>query len=156
MAKAFWPSPRIRRQRPSYGISHPTGKFFTYDLASRQTTVYEQTTLSRRERGILREYSLEPSEILSRRLIVDRKGRVYGSKPVNKLFRFDPESKSIRILEDELPEGWGRRALGRVDSWAVAPDGMLYGGSAAEGQLFRLDPTTERVTNLESPSKCPG
>ncbi|MCX6621888.1 MAG: hypothetical protein NTY38_12610 [Acidobacteria bacterium] len=143
------------KTRTLYGITHPTGKFFTYDLDSRQSTLYDQTTFSRRERGILREYSLQPSDILSRRLILDQKGRVYGSKPVNKLFRFDPEAKSIEILQDELPEGWGRRALGRVDAWAAAPNGTLYGGSAAEGQLFRLDPATGRVTNLGKPAQMP-
>ncbi len=138
-----------------YGITAPSGKFFSFTLDSRQAVVYDQTALTRRDRGRLHEFSIEPADVLSRALILDRQGRIYGSKPGNKLFRFDPASKAIEILKDELPEGWGRRALGRVDSWAAAPDGTLYGGSAAEGQLFRLDPASGRVTNLGKPAQMP-
>jgi hypothetical protein len=45
--------------------------------------------------------------------------------------------------------------LGRVDAWAVAPDGSLYGGNAGDGQLFRLDPATGKVTNLGKPAMMP-
>ncbi len=94
-------------------------------------------------------------DALSRRLVLDRQGRVYGSYPVNKLFRFDPGQKKIETLADELPAVWGHAPLGRVDSWALAPDGTLYGGNAADGQLFRLDPATGKVANLGKPAVAP-
>ena len=138
-----------------YGITYPSGKFFAYPLKTRAAAVYEQTAAVRREMGVMREYSLRPEDCLSRRLVVDRAGRVYGSKPVNKIFRFDPEKKSVEILAGELPEVWGRRTLGRVDAWAVAPDGTLFGGNAGDGQLFKLDPSTGNVTNLGKPAMMP-
>lgn len=137
-----------------YGISHPNGKFFVYEIASARTRVLEETQLSRRDRGYYRSYALEPEDILSRALVVDRKGRVYGSRPVNKLFRYDPSSDKFEEL-GEIPEVWGRRALGRVDAWAVAPDGVLYGGNAGDGQLFKVDPASGKVTNIGKPIMMP-
>ncbi|MFH1068279.1 MAG: hypothetical protein V1794_01550, partial [Candidatus Glassbacteria bacterium] len=96
-----------------YGMSHPAGKFFSYDIATAKVTVFDQTAFTGRQKGYLHEYSLEPGDIISRRLTVDRKGRVYGSQPVNSVFRFDPATGKIETLKDELPEVWGRRALGR-------------------------------------------
>jgi len=37
----------------------------------------------------------------------------------------------------------------------MAPDGILYGGNAGDGQLFKLDPETGRVTNLGKPVMMP-
>ena len=138
-----------------YGISHPDGKFFTYEIRSGQSRIFEQTSPTDRELAYCHEYALEPEDFLSRSLVVDAKGRVYGSKPVNSVFRYDPGTGKIEILPDELPEVWGRRALGRVDSWAAAPDGTLYGGNAGDGQLFKLDPEKGRVINLGKPIMMP-
>jgi sugar lactone lactonase YvrE len=138
-----------------YGICHPSGKFFAFPVKARSATVYDQAAPTRRELRSAHEFALEPDDVLCRRLVLDRQGRVYGSKPVNKLFRFDPRSKAVEILADELPEVWGRRALGRVDAWTVAPDGALYGGNAGDGQLFRLDPATGKVANLGKPAMMP-
>ena len=143
------------RAETIYGIAHPSGKFFAFDVRARNTRVSGDTSPTRRETGFLHQYAIEPADYLCRRLIVDRQGRIYGSKPVNKLFRFDPEKGAVTILADELPEGWGRRPLGRVDAWAVATDGTLYGGNAGDGQLFRLDPATGKVTNLGKPAMMP-
>lgn len=138
-----------------YGISHPSGKFFVYHPADRTTDVYTQTVPSRQAHGLLHDYALKPEDAICRRLVLDREGRVYGSYPINKLFRFDPRRKDIEVLADELPHVWQRSALGRVDAWAVARDGTLYGGNGGDGQLFRLDPSTGRVTNLGKPAMMP-
>ena len=138
-----------------YGISHPSGRFFVYSLQTRQTRVLSETALSKPTLSFLAGYALRTEDVLSRRLAVDSKGRVYGSTPVNKLFCFDPRSQKINFLPDELPEVWGRRPLGRVDAWALATNGMLYGGNAGDGQLFKLDPESGRVTNLGKPVMMP-
>lgn len=138
-----------------YGVTHPSGKFFAFRLEDRRADVYEATAVSRRMAGSQSQYAIKPEDYLSRRLVLDSRGRVYGSRPVNKLFRFDPETKQIETLPEELPEVWGRNPLGRVDAWAAAPDGSLYGGNAGDGQLFRLDPDTGRVTNLGKPAMMP-
>jgi hypothetical protein len=138
-----------------YGISHPSGKFFAHDLASRTTRVFVETVPSRQTLGFLHGYAVKPEDYLSRRLILDGKGRVFGCMPVSRLFRFDPGNQKVEILPDQIPEVWGRRPLGRVDSWARSADGSLYGGNAGDGQLFRLDPDKARVENLGKPVMMP-
>jgi len=138
-----------------YGISHPSGNFFLQDLRNHTTKIFDETSPSKEILTFLHQYALKPADYLSRRLAIDQKGRVYGSQPVNKIFRFDPDAQRIDLLEDELPKVWGRRPLGRVDAWTMAPDGILYGGNAGDGQLFKLDPETGRVTNLGKPVMMP-
>lgn len=138
-----------------YGITYPSGKFFTYNIQSGNVQVYDETAVTRRQSGYYHSYALETEDILSRALVVDKSGRVYGSRPVNSIFRFDPQSGKLETLKDELPIVWGRRSLGRVDSWALAPDGTLYGGNAGDGQLFKIDPSAGTVTNLGKPIMTP-
>jgi hypothetical protein len=138
-----------------YGISHPSGKFFSLGLAGGATRVYGSTSPSEAARTSYFQFALEPADYLSRRLLVDGEGRVYGSQPVNRIFRFDPRTEEVELLPDELPAVWDRRVLGRVDSWAVSPDGAIYGGNAGDGQLFRLDPVRGRIVNLGKPVMMP-
>lgn len=138
-----------------FGLSHPSGKFFVFHPQEKSTQTYPETAPSRRVLYSLHDYALDPDDYLCRRLILDRSGRVYGSQPEYKLFRFDPAQKKIEILAAALPEVWGRRPLSRVDAWALAPDGALYGGNAGDGQLFRLDPATGQLVNLGKPAMMP-
>jgi hypothetical protein len=139
-----------------YGVSHPRGRFFVRPLAGGAVTVFNETAPTAQQAQDLRGFVLKPEDYLSRRLAIDAQGRVYGSVPPDRLFRFDPSTTRVEMLAEPLPEGWGRKSLGRVDSWAVTADGMLYGGNAADGQLFSLDPATGAVTNLGKPTGMPG
>jgi hypothetical protein len=143
------------RRGAIYGVSHPSGQFFVFDMAKRQTRTFDQIVLSRKTLAFLHAYALNPEDVLSRRLALDDQGRVYGSYPVSRLFRFNPGSAQLETLPDPLPEIWGRSPLGRVDAWAVAKDGTLYGGNAGDGQLFKLDSNNGRLTNLGKPVMMP-
>jgi hypothetical protein len=134
-----------------YGISYPSGLFFTYNIASGQTRKFRDITPSTKDRAALKLYVLNPRDYLCQALIQDNEGRVYGSLPINKLFFFNPKDESFHILAQSLPTVWGRSMLGRADSWAKSGDGKLYGGNAGDGQLFVLDPSTNKVTNLGNP-----
>lgn len=134
-----------------YGITYPTGLFFTYNLKTNQTKTYRNIVPTKSDLNTYYEFALEPQDYLCRRLITDKQGRVYGSAPVNKLFYFNPRTESFHFLKDQLPVIWGRTILGRVDSWARAKNGLLYGGNAGDGQLFSLDPSTDSVINLGKP-----
>ena len=57
----------------------------------------------------------------------------------------------MNLLNSEMPEVWGRRALGQIESWTKAADGTIYGGNAGDGQLFTLDPITRKIKNLGKP-----
>jgi sugar lactone lactonase YvrE len=138
-----------------YGIAHPSGRFFVYRLADGHVDVYDKTAPTPEQLALYRDFELKPEDFLSRRLVVDRKGRVFGSLPVNRLFRFDPRTTAFEVLPQELPAVWDRRVLGRADAWAVAADGALFGGSGGDGLLFKLDPDTGEITNLGSPASVP-
>ena len=139
------------KRRVVYGICHPSGKFFMHRLEDGTAQVFDDTEPSRSAKGILHSYGLEAADILSRALVIDQAGKVYGSQPGGSVFRFDPVDEGFEVLEDPLPEVWGRAPLGRVDAWAISPDGLLYGGNAADGQLFKLDPASREVVNLGKP-----
>lgn len=131
-----------------YGLSYPTGKFFARSLADGQVRTFDSTSPDKRERAAYSQLALRPRDYLSRRLVVDRDGRVYGSQPSSRLFRYDPRTGTLEVLTARLPAEWDRSALGRIDAWAVAADGALYGGNAGGGEIFRLDPATGALTNL--------
>ncbi|AWO00864.1 hypothetical protein DLD77_03710 [Chitinophaga alhagiae] len=135
-----------------YGISYPKGIFFSYDVARGKVTTFNNLVPSDKDlRQLTHEYAMEPEEFLGKALVTDQQGRVYGSLPVNKLFRFDPQTQQFTILDNYLPEVWGRRTLGQVEAWARAADGKLYGGNRGDGQLFELDPATLKMKNLGKP-----
>ncbi len=138
-----------------YGIVHPSGRFFTYDVKTGRSQLYSETAPSEKDTATYHSFALTPQDYLGRALVLDGRGRVYGSRSINKLFCFDPATKSFTILKDELPFVWGREVMGRIDAWVKMPDGTIYGSNAADGQLFRLDPVKQAIINLGKPIMMP-
>ena len=138
-----------------FGISFPSGFFFSFDLESGKSHIYKDISPKENDLEQLRQFALDPESYLSRSLIIDNNGLVYGSMPVNKLFCFNQANESFKILDYALPDVWGRSALGQVDSWAKSEDGRLYGGNAGDGQLFVLDTEKMKVKNLGKPAMMP-
>lgn len=134
-----------------YGISFPSGRFFTYTIATKKVQVFEEVAPREKELNNLHEYAVSPEVYLCKALIQDNAGLVYGSTAGNRVFAFDPAKKTFQLLETPLPAVWGREVLGQVEAWAKAPDGKLYGGNAGDGQLFVLDPVTKKIKNLGKP-----
>lgn len=140
-----------------YGISHPSGYFFSFDIKSGETRIYkdlipdEALVLSLEER-----FSLEPEDFLSKALITDSQGCVYGSLPFGKLFYFNPADETMNEMEPELPRVWGRRSIGQIDCWLKTRNGIIYGANRADGQLFKLNPETKHIKNLGKPIMMPG
>lgn len=138
-----------------YGIVHPSGRFFTYDVKTGKSKLYSETAPSGEDTATFHSFALTPQDYLGRALVLDGRGRVYGSRSINRLFCFDPATKSFTTLKDELPFVWGREVMGRIDAWVKMPDGTIYGSNAADGQLFRLDPVKQAVINLGKPIMMP-
>ncbi|HEV7330823.1 MAG TPA: hypothetical protein VGN63_07285 [Flavisolibacter sp.] len=138
-----------------YGIAYPSGRFFTYQLKTGKSELFNETVPSQKDTATFHSFALKPDDYLCRALVVDNQGRVYGSKAINKLFRFDPVTKKITVLKDELPFVWGREVMGRIDAWVKMPDGTIYGSNAADGQLFRLNTAKQTVVNLGKPIMMP-
>ncbi len=134
-----------------YGITYPSGIFFSYNISSKAFKVYKSAAPTKNDLNTLNgEFHEKPEAYLSSALAVDNKGIVYGSQPINKLFYFNPAVDTMAIISD-LPEVWGRRTLGKTEAWAKSPQGLLYSGNAGDGQLFELNPATKKVKNLGKP-----
>jgi len=134
-----------------YGITYPTGVFFSYNIKTRAKLTYKDATPSKRTIERLGEYVMTPDDYLCKALVEDKNGFIYGSMAINKLFYFNPADSSVHILKDPLPEVWGRRTLGQVEAWTKSKAGKIYGGNAGDGQLFEIDPETQKVKNLGKP-----
>ena len=89
-----------------YGIVHPSGKFFAFNLKTSKTQIFNQTVPSEKDLETYHSFALQPEDYLGRALLIDQQGRIYGSRSINKLFCFDPATQSFSVLKDELPFGW--------------------------------------------------
>lgn len=132
-----------------YGVSYPSGLFFKYIIESKETRIYKDIAVTDTQVKLLKEYELGPSDYLCKSLI-QSEGLIFGSTPVNSLFYFDPKNDSFHLFDD-IPEVWGRRTLGQVESWAKSANGKIYGGNSGDGQLFEIDPVSKEVKNLGKP-----
>lgn len=137
-----------------YGITYPSGIFFSYQISNAAIKTYESIKPSKEDLDVMkREYHQTPDDYLCGALVVDDKGMVYGSRAINTLFYFNPSDESFNDI-GALPEVWGRRTLGRVEAWTKL-NGKLYGGNAGDGQLFEVDPEKHTVKNLGKPAMMP-
>lgn len=128
-----------------YGITYPSGHFFSYDIAQAKFSVHGRIA----EHRIPGE-KFETDLLLGSALIVDRNGFVFTSGEGGALKRFDPTAKRLETLVLTVPTAPGREPYNRVDAWTMDAAGILYGGSS-DGYLFRLDPENLRVENLGKP-----
>lgn len=143
--------------RVLYGLTYPSGYFFSFDISTKKSEVYKDLAPSGKVRFSLEDhFSVTAEDYLSRALIADDNGLVYGSLPYGVLFYFDPKTKSLVKTEEELPEVWGRRSLGQIHCWVKTSKGEIYGANRADGQLFKLNAATQKIKNLGKPIMMTG
>ena len=99
-----------------YGISYPSGRFFTYEIATKKTQVFDEVAPKEKQLKDAHDFAIGPEAYLCKALIQDNAGLVYGSTAGNRLFAFDPAKKSFQFLETPLPAVWGREVLGQVEA----------------------------------------
>ncbi|MCF7838942.1 MAG: hypothetical protein K9N49_09970 [Candidatus Marinimicrobia bacterium] len=115
------------------------GNFFTYDLASGEKSL----------KRIFAEFIVKPHNIP--RAIIQRDGLVYFSGRHGQIIVHDPQAEDFRVTTMKIPAGQGREYLNHATCFANAPDGFIYGGTGADGLLFRIDPQAEKIFNLGRP-----
>lgn len=121
-----------------YGITSPSGAFFTMDADGRSSKLVRQVD----ELGDFSDC-----------LVVGRNGRVYGGKHWGKMYEFNPETGDLAQLDLKIPSLAGRQLYNKVDSMALDEStGKIYGGGTADGVLFCLDPTSLRIISLGKPT----
>ncbi len=96
-------------------------------------------------------------------IVMDRKGRVWGTWSVTRawqsdagvdqyrLYRYDPEKDKIEFFRRGIPHlDTTRAGYCHIDGMVVVPDGRIYCGSA-EGGLYRIDEKTGAVSFVAAP-----
>lgn len=134
-----------------YGITYPHGKFFVFDLASRQASIIGDTWREVMFSGPRRALRSLPAD-----LIVDRRGRCYYTSDGGRLAYFDPGTGKLVETAAQIPgEIYPIHAGSEpfhpyVETWTGGPGGEIYGGTN-DGYVFRLDSDTQKLTNLGKP-----
>jgi hypothetical protein len=122
------------------GLSYPGGKFFTYDTVSGKPGTQD----------IFAQYIVKKGNI-SRAMLIEN-GRAYFSGRHGIVLVYDLATRSLRESAMKLPCGAGREYLNSMTSLVTDGRGNAFGGTSADGMLFRIDLRTERLTTLGKPT----
>jgi len=125
-----------------YGVTYPDGHFFVYYIKARKFTdlgpIYKKTVYAGPDNRTLRT--------ITRALICDNDGFVYGAADDGVIFKFDPLKLSIEKLPVRIPQIY----YSTIETLVKDRRAMIYGGTL-EGYLFKFDPEQMKVTNLGKP-----
>ncbi|HLA39311.1 MAG TPA: hypothetical protein VJ417_04900, partial [Candidatus Glassbacteria bacterium] len=131
-----------------YGVTYPHGKFFTFDIATRQAKVVGDTWADVIFAGPTRGLRSLPGD-----LVLDGRGRCYYTSDSGWVSYYDPATGKLVRTAARIP---GEFYLQHnnfdiyhpvVECWTSGGRNEIYGGTN-DGFLFRFDPGPERVTNL--------
>ncbi len=125
-----------------YGITYPDGHFFVYRIETGKFTdmgeVYEKKIFGGPNNRTLRS--------ITRALVCDDNGFVYGTADDGVIFRYDPEAGKLTKLNVKIPSVYYSVA----EAFIKDETGTIYGGTS-EGYLFRFEPGKMKVANLGKP-----
>ena len=123
-----------------YCLSEPQGELFRLDLNAPKPEVL--TKLNEQGAG---EFS--------RRIAMDRAGRIWFSRGPGRLCLRDPATGHIEEI-GQVPSAAGRAQHTQVSAWVVDEvTGDIYGGTSPDGYLFRLAPDSAEITPLGKPTR---
>jgi WD40 repeat protein len=124
-----------------YGLTYPDGHFFIYDIKTEKFfdkgEIYQERVYGGPNRTL---------RSISRNLICDDNGNVYGSADKERLFMYDIEKDEIVKLELRIPHIY----IAVVEVFVKDTSGIIYGGTS-EGYLFNFDPKFKKLINLGKP-----
>jgi len=126
-----------------YGVTFPSGHFFVMDPVTGKTVDKGPVC-----GGPLNE---EPFRSIPRALVLDAKGRVWGTGDYGALFDYSPGTGTLTQHRDRrIPAEMGREYKAIVDALVLSRDGTIYGGTS-DGFIFRFDPEAMTIQNLGKP-----
>lgn len=137
-----------------FGISWPTGQFFRYDLAKKETRNFGKVS-ALGESGKGAEYRTLCRSIA----VTPADGSAWFTVSEGDIFRWDPAQDKIAKVEGEDlrkdyfglydPTSPGHMGYNWRQTFCRPADGMIYGVHGNSGYLFRFDPARTRVEVLE-------
>ena len=124
-----------------YGLSDKTGTFFVMEPDSAQVEL---------------KGPVDEDHLFSRVLVVSPDGCVYGGRKWGQFFKYDPEQDAIIAMDLEAPSIRGRQMYSSIDALELdGTGGFIYGGTSADGILFRFDLKAQKVIALGKPLNQP-
>ncbi|HEY3839381.1 MAG TPA: hypothetical protein VGL72_22565, partial [Bryobacteraceae bacterium] len=128
-----------------YGLTYPSGNFFSYNIPSRKFTLLGKVAEHR-----IHGEKFEKDRLIGRALVVNN-GTVYTSGEDGFLYRYRyGTTKFIEKLDVTLPAEPGREGYNRVEAWTSDGSDVLYGGTT-DGYLFRFHTDSYVFENLGKP-----
>ena len=124
-----------------YGLSSRSGIFFIFDI----------------EKGKIElKGKVERDNLFSEALVVASNGDVFGGCRWLQLFKYDVKKECVIPLNVKVPSICGREMYNRIESliWDDTTQ-SIYGGTTADGILFRFYPKEEKVISLGKPLNQP-
>lgn len=121
-----------------YGLAQPAGTLFSWQP----------------EADVVEQCANLQSEHLSRVLVEDEKGRLWGAKRNGCLFYYDLAKKQVEHTGLRLPGGKGLNFLNEWDASTDCHDGIIYGGTIG-GYFFELDTGTSTIRSFGKPIAGP-
>lgn len=129
------------RRNVLYGLTKEKGTFFAFDIAEDSLTLLDDF----------------PSPCISRAMTLDGKGNVYTALgEENHMYCYFPAKKKLENLGIRIPVVKGRRYLNGIDSLVMTEENMMYGGTVADGFLFRFNIENNEIINLGKIAAEPG
>jgi hypothetical protein len=129
-----------------YGLTTPDAHFFRFTIV---TSTFADLGIVARNPPEGEKF--ETAKMMSRTLVLDPKGNVYGSGEGGFLYKFDKEKQSLEKLSLRAPAVPGREQWTRVDAFLLDDKtGLIFGGTS-DGYLFRFDPENLTIDNLGKP-----
>ncbi len=133
-----------------YGITYPQGKFFVFDIQSRQTRVvgstWEKEIFAGPRQGV---------RSLTGQLILDEQGNCYFSSDWGRIARYNPELGKFEKFSSRVPGEYYPLPTGHgydpyhsvVECWTAGRDNSLFGGTN-DGFFFQFFPEKDKVVDL--------
>ena len=136
-----------------YGLTYPGGHLLVWDLKT--GIVQDKGATVPPPRPVREPKGTVYLRYLPRALTMDGDGKVYGTREQGFMWKYDPHVGAIEPLKAKIPctkgrdEDWLYNLV--ADSFCSGSDGLIYGGTTADGYMFVFDPEKGTVINLGKP-----
>jgi hypothetical protein len=87
---------------------------------------------------------VDDNGLFSDTLVLAENGDVYGGSRWTRLFKYDLSEKRLVHMDVKAPVMAGRELYNRIGA-LVSDGGHIYGGTSADGTLFKFDPKSEKL-----------
>lgn len=126
-----------------YGFTYPGGDLFSFDPGTGEKKIHP----------CFAEHIVRARHIPQ--ILIAHDGKLWFAGHHGHIIAFDPDTETFRETTMKIPCGAGREYLVSMTAATACSNGIFYGGTGADGLLFRMDLTNERIVSLGRPVNEP-